>query len=358
MNIRVHYSWIPVFALVTAIVTTQFSEDFSLWRRIILGLVVALLFLVAAVIREFILNTAAFRRETSVTKITLFPFGGVYGENKDRIVLPHWPLLYLARYLSNLVIAVIFWGLYATFINAGDLMLAGLAQWLAYIYFLLFLLHFIPAFPLDGGEILRMFLWKSTGDFYKATGTASLIGWASGLVFIFAGVLVLIINQQWSIGLTIIFIGWLIQLTAQDTRRRIKMLVVLHRIQARDILTREYAVMPPHLSVGQLIRDHLLLKGYHYTLVIDGTGLKGILTLQQIKSVPEKSWNKTTLGDIMTPSKQMRTAQPDQTADTLYEEMSLRGLDYLPVLDNGKIIGVVTRNALTGLVNIRSGFGA
>lgn len=357
MNIRVHYSWILVFTLVTAIVTTQFSEDFPLWQRIILGLVVALLFLLASVLREFILSRAAFRRETPIKKITLFAFGGVYPENRHRIVSTHLPLQYLARYLSNIVIAVIFYGLYATFINAGNLTMAGVAQWLTYIYFLLFLLHFIPAFPLDGGEILRMFLWKSSGDYYKATRIASLIGWTAGLFFIFTGVLVAIITQQWMISLLIVSIGWFIQIAAGSTRRQIGTLMVLQGIRAQDILTREYPVMPPQVNIGQLIREHILVKGWPYIVIVEGTKLKGILTIDQIKSVPGQRWNNTTVGDIMTPSGQLGTAHALQTADTLFEAMYQRGIDYIPVLEDDRIIGVVTRKALMNLVEIRTGFG-
>ena len=180
-------------------------------------------------------------------------------------------------------------------------MMAGVAQWLAYIYFLLFLLHFIPAFPLDGGQILRMILWRSTGDYYKATHIASLIGWATGLFLIFAGVLVFIVTQQWIISLVIVSIGWIIEIAAGYTRREIKTYMVLQNIKAEDIMTREYPVMPQQVNIGQLVREHILKKGWHYIMVVDGTKLKGILTIKQIKSVPWKRWNNTIIGDIMTP---------------------------------------------------------
>lgn len=357
LSIRVHYTWIFMFALVTAIVTTQFSENYPLSQRVIFGGVVAMLFLLAATIREFILNVAIFYRVTPVRRTTLFPFGGVYQENKARIVPTHWPLLYLAKFLSNLIIAAIFYGLYATFINAGNLIMAGLAQWLAYIYFLLFLLHFIPAFPLDGGEILRMFLWRSSSDYYKSTHIATLIGLSTSFFLIFTGVLVLIITRQWVIGLPIVSIGWFIQIAAGYTRRKIKTLMVLQHIKAQDIIAREYPTMPQQVNIGQLIREHILVKGLCYIIVIEGTKLKGILTMNQIKAVPVKRWNNTTIGDIMTPFDQIRTAHPQQTADNLLEEMDQRGIDYIPVLKDDNIIGVVTRHALMSLVEIRAGFG-
>ncbi len=357
LNIRVHYSWIFVFALIMAIVTTQFSEDYTLSQRLILGVIVSLLFFLATAIRELILSLVTFRRETPIKKITLFAFGGVYQENKDKIVSAYLPLLYLARFLSNLVIAVIFYGLYATFINAGNLMMAGVTQWLTYIYFLLVLLHLIPAFPLDGGQILRMILWRTTGDYYKATYTASLIGWATGLFLMFTGVLVFIGTQQWINSLLLVMIGWIVQIAAGNSRRKINTLMALQGIKAQDIMTMEYPAISQQMNIGQLVREYILKKGWHYIVVVDGTQLQGILTMKQIKSVPRRRWNVTTICDIMTPSDHFKTVHPQQTADILFEEMDQGRLDCLPVQEEDKLIGVVTWNALISLVKTRAGFG-
>jgi predicted transcriptional regulator len=358
LNIRVHYTWIFVLALVAAIVTTQFSESFILWQRVILGVVVALVFLGAATIRELILSTTAFPRETPIHKITLFVFGGVYAESRDRVIATNLPFLYLARLVSNLVLAAIFYGLYATFVNADNLMMAGVAQWLAYIYFLLFLLHFVPAFPLTGGEIIRLVLWKSTGDYYKATGIASLIGWAAGLFLMFAGVLLFIVTRDWIISLLIIGIGWILQIAAGYTRRDLKTHLVLQDITAGDIMTRDYPVMPRQMNIRPLVQEHILKKGWPYIIVAEGTKLEGILTLNQIKSVPGQRWNNTTIGDIMTPLGKLRTVHLQQTAATLFEEMSWSGIDYIPVMEDENIVGMVDRVALTGLIKTRLEFGA
>ncbi|MDD4876910.1 MAG: CBS domain-containing protein [Dehalococcoidales bacterium] len=357
IRIRVHYTWILVFALVTAIISTQFSENYPLWQRITLGLVVSLLFLLAATIREIILNTAAFGKEISIKKITVFAFGGVYQENKNKIESTHLPLLYLARFFSNLVIAVIFYGLYATFINTSNFMMAGVTQWLAYIYIVLFLLHLVPAFPLDGGQILRLIIWRSTGDYYKATKIASLIGWAIGLFLIFTAVLVFIITKLWMISLLIVIIGWVIQDAAGNTRQRINTLMTLRGIRARDIMTTEYLAMPRQMNIGQLVREYILIKGWRYVVVVSDTQLQGILTVQRIKSIPRKRWALTTIDDIMTPSDNSITAYPQQTVDVLLEAMDQRRLDYLPVLDENKLIGVVSRETLISLVKTRAGFG-
>lgn len=357
MRIRVHYTWIPVFFLLTAIVATQYPEDFVLWQRIALGIAVSLLLLGAVTVRELLLSLAAFHKEDPFKRLTLFVFGGVYQESRHRINTSHLSLLYLARYLSNLVIAVIFYGLYATFINTSHIMMAEVAQWLAYTCFLIFLVHFLPAFPLDGGNILRLLLWKSTGDYYKATHTASLIGLAAGLFFIFAGVLMLILTRLWAISIVIITLGWALQSAARQTRNQIKALRALQGVKAEDIMTREYPVMPRQINLEQVIRDQILAKGSRYVMVTDESELKGILTVDQIEAVPGKRWNNTTLGDVMIPIEKIVTAHPQQAGDVLFDEMLRRRFDYIPVLEDRKLIGVVTRYALADSAKIRSGFG-
>jgi Zn-dependent protease len=357
MRIRLHYTWILFFGLVTAIVTTQFTEGYPLWQKIVLGLIVSVMFLAAVTLRELVVSTAVFRRQVPVKQITVFAFGGLYNETQNSLVNTHLVLHYLVRYLSHLVIAIIFYGLYATFINAGNVTLSTLFQWLAYIYTLLFLLHFIPAFPLDGGRILRMFLWRSSGDFYRATARASLIGWAVGLLMIFAGVMEFIVTREWMVSLLLVIMGWTLQAAAGQVRRKTRTLMVLKGIRVQDVMTREFPMMSPQINVGQLVRDNILVKGWNYLIVIEGAQLKGFLTLKKVKSVPFKKWKTTTIGDIMTPSDRLETADPLQTADILQEDMDLMSLDYIPVLQDEHITGVVTRKVLQGLMKTRAELG-
>jgi predicted transcriptional regulator/Zn-dependent protease len=357
VRIRIHYSWIAVFALVTLIVTTQFSEIYPLSERILFGLSVSVLFLAAAILREYILNLAAFYGKSTSRTLTLFAFGGVFQENRDIIDSTQRPLLYAARFLSNLVITGVFYGLYATFTNANSLIMAGIAQWLTFIFFLVLLLHFVPAFPLDAGKILRMILWRSSGDYNKATHTASLIGWATGLFLMFFSVLIFIITQQWLISVVTLFIGWLLYAAAGNTRRKVKTLVQLQCIKAKDIISKDYPVMRQKVNIGELLREHILVKGWPYVLVVEDTKLKGILTLNQINAVPHTRWHKTTIGDIMTPVDKIKIFSPEESAAMILEEMDLRHVDYLPVMEGEKIAGVANRATLSNLVKIRAGLG-
>ncbi len=129
-------------------------------------------------------------------------------------------LLAVAGLLCNLIIAGIFYVLYIVLAHAGNIIIDVLVQWLAFICFMLALFHFIPGFPLDGGRVLRALLWMATGDYERATRTASWTGWGIGLVFAIGGILILIITQQWFVGILLAFPGLVLQNAATHSRRQ------------------------------------------------------------------------------------------------------------------------------------------
>jgi CBS domain-containing protein len=357
LRIKVHYTWIPVFILITTVVTLQFAEEYSLLMRMLFGAFVSLLFFATLALRELVLGMFAFRKEKRVKKMTLFIFGGVYQDSADKFYSTHPPLLYLSRYLSNFLLAAIFYGLYATFVDAGIYGLAGIAELLAYIFFLFFLVHFIPVYPLDGGEILRLIIWRKTRDYYRATRIVSLMGWAAGLLFIFAGVMLFIITRHWTIDLLIVLIGLTIYIAAGYTRRQMNIYEVLKTIKAEDVMTGEFPQISETAIIRQVIRQFVLLKGCHFVLVVEGNRLRGILTLKQIKSALRKRKADSPVSEFMTPYAQIRIAYRHQAANELYGDMYQLNIEYIPVLEDSKVVGVVTMSALINLARVRSGFG-
>jgi Zn-dependent protease len=356
LRTRIHYTWIFIIALVTEIVATQFSENYSLFLRVLLGLGVALLFLATLYLRELILNKVATHREGSFKGLTLFAFGGIFLSSRDKIVSAQ-PLSFVVRFLINLVLAAIFYGLYATFVNTGHQTWAGITMWLVYIYFLLFLINFIPALPLEGGEILRIILWKSTDDYYKATRIATLVTLIIAYALIFSGVLVLVLNQQWSLGLLIILSGWILQIAANGIRRQLNIYSILHSIKAEDVMVRDSPQMPSQTNLRQLVREQILVHGWRYVVVSDEGQFKGIVSLKQIQSIPPDRLKDTTLGELVTPYCRLISTYSQFTTDSIYDDMQRCGVDYLPVTEDEKFVGVVSREALLNVVKIRSDFG-
>jgi len=220
VRVRLHYTWFAAIVLLTAAVVTQFSTAYPLWQRTMLGIAASLLFFLAIITREFVLNFIATSKGLPVKSITLFVFGGV-SQTAKGVTLPALELLLaVAGMLSNLVIAGIFYVVYFGLAQTGSIIIDVLVQWLAFIFFMLALFHFFPGFPLDGGRVLRALLWKTADNYERAARVASWAGWGIGVIFTIGGIVVVVTTQQWFVGILLAFPGLVLQNAATHSRRQ------------------------------------------------------------------------------------------------------------------------------------------
>lgn len=356
VRIRLHYTWALALALITAIMVTQFPEAYLLWHRISFGVATSLLFFTSVSIREFIISLTALSRGIPVKRITLFVFGGVSHTSKEATFPALELLLAATGLLTSLVIAGVFYGIYALLANTGSIVIAGIIQWLAFIYLMLFLFHFIPGFPLDGGRILRALLWKATGDYERSTRIASWSGWGIGLLCIAGGTLLLIFGRQWFNGLVLAGVGLVLQTAATQSRRQAVLREALKKIKAQDIMVKEYSPIAPQSTISQLIHDYILVTGQHYFVVADGDKLQGTVTMRDIKRVPKRR-RGSHIGKIMIPASELKAAHPQQSAVSLLDQMEELEIDHMPVLEEDKVIGIVSRDSLIRLAQTRAELG-
>jgi len=263
-----------------------------------------------------------------------------------------------AGLLINLVIAGILYAIHSALVNTTHVIINGIILWTAYLYFLLALFHFIPVFPLDGGRLLRTLLWKLTGDYDRSTNIASWAGQGFGLLLIAGGILLLVLSRQWFNGLILIFVGWVLYLAAVQSRRQTALREALQHIAARDMMSGESPIIvTSQFTVGQLVRDCILVTGQRYFVVAEEGKLLGVVTIHDIKRVPKKRWNRTKIGRAMTPARQLRTASAQQSAASVLELMDELGIKRMPVLEEDKVIGVVSQDSLNRLKKTRVELG-
>ena len=354
IRLRFHYTWSVAFALITAAVVTQFPESYPIWYRIILGIVASLTFLVAVGVREVALGALAIRRGIRVKRVTLFVFGGtsqLTEENASPIIEL---LTAAAGLLTTLVIAGVFYMVNLVLLKTGSFLAAGLTQWLYFIIFMLFQLHLLPCFPLDGGKILRALIWRATSNYERATRIASWAGWGISLLFIIGGILELTITREWFVGPLLLLMGWVLLSAAVQSHRQAAMRAALQGTTAQQIMTREYSIISQQLSLSQLVQDYVLVTGQYYFVVADDVKLQGIVTMNNIKQIPKKRWRSTTIDKIMTPASKLKTAHPRQSAASLLEQMDELDTSQMPVVEKGNLMGIVSRNSLLRLVKTRA----
>jgi Zn-dependent protease len=356
VRLRLHRGWGVAFILIIAVVVTQFPEAYPLWLRVVLGISAVLIFFAALGIREIILNFLALSRGVPEKRVTLFVFGGVSQLNGEETTFLLEVLLALAGLLANMIITGILYVLYSVLVNTGSVV-SGLMLWSAFMYFMVALFHFIPGFPLDGGRLVRAVLWRATGDYDRATTIMSWAGQGFGFLCIAGGILSAALAQEWFNGVVLVFIGWVLQIAALQSYRPVVLRRVLRGIKAQDVVARDCPLISRELSISHLIHDYILVGGQRYFIVNRGGRLEGVVSLRDMKKMSKKRRHSATVGKIMTPASELRVTRATQPAASLLEQMNEWQLDYMPVLERGRVIGLVVRDELALLAKTRAAVG-
>jgi Zn-dependent protease len=224
---RIHYTWLFAVVLVPAAVITQFEPTYPLWQRAVLGIFASLMLFVAVAVRESVLGFITVRKGITIESVVLFVFGGMAQVDSETSSPSLELLLAAVGQLFNIIIAGIFSVIYLVLKGSGNVMIEVLMQWMAFIWFMLVLLHFIPGFPLDGGRALRVLFWKLTDNYVKATRITSWLGWGFGLVMTAGGISLLVLTPELFAGIFLVVFGLLLQNAATIGRRRVLQSVIV-----------------------------------------------------------------------------------------------------------------------------------
>ncbi len=221
-RIRIHYTWILAFVLISWTVSTHFSTETSLFSRFAFGLVASILYFLVILLRELVLLILATYKGVVVKRITIFAFGGLLQVEQETTTPSHELLLAVAGILCNLMIAGILYLSYILWGRTDHIVIDMLLKWLAFLYFILSLFHVIPAFPLDGGRILHAILWETLNNTQKAMRIAGWIGWAIGLIITVGGIAILIYAVEKFTGGFLASVGLILQNAATHSLRQLK----------------------------------------------------------------------------------------------------------------------------------------
>ena len=219
---------------------------------------------------------------------------------------------------------------------------AAVAEWLAEINLVLVLFNLLPAFPLDGGRILRSALWGISGDFSKATRMASVVGPTTSVLFFLGGVL-FVIAGQFTYGLWMGLIGWFLWAASRQNQRQADLRDSLGGLTASDLMVSNCPRIQTGTSLARL--EDGVEAGSHprWFLVLNGASLEGILAWEQVTAVARELWDQTRIEALMTPLAALRWVRPQQGVVHILEAMDREGIPQVPVVDNGRVLGVLGR---------------
>jgi Zn-dependent protease/CBS domain-containing protein len=359
--LRLHYTWFIIFALVTyslvfyPLVGPPYPP---IEQRIILGILTSLLFFASIITHELAHSILAIRNNIPVKEITLFVFGGVSQITKEATHPRAELSIAIVGPLTSLALAGVFYGLYLLLAGAQQILAASLMQWLAWINVLLAVFNLIPGFPLDGGRIFRALVWHRNHDYHRATRIATNVGQGIAYAFIAGGIaLIIFFTRYWFDGIWLIFIGWFLSNAARASYQQVLLRDSLTGITVRQVTDYNCPLIPPHMNLMELVQQHILPAGRSCFLVSLGVELEGMVTLQQIKKVPRSRWATTTVQDVMTPASKIKVAYANQDILSVFQEMNGENANHTPVIEDGKVIGVINREDIARFLRTRAEFG-
>jgi Zn-dependent protease/predicted transcriptional regulator len=350
--IRIHFSWLIIFGLLTWSLSTFYFpsaapqlREISYW---IGGTAAALLLFISVALHELAHSFIAIRFGQSISSITLFIFGGV-AQMKDEPAHPRAEFrMAIAGPLSSLLLSLIFFLSY--YLVKGQVVKA-LFQYLSQVNLIIGVFNLIPGFPMDGGRLVRAFIWKKTKDFFYATRKASHYGQNIALFFIIFGLLSLFIG--FTSGLWLMFIGWFLHTAAQASYQQASLQEILRGVKVKDVMVKDIITISPDITIDTAVNEYFLKYGYGGFPIMDNGKFLGILTLKEIKNIPKERWRNTTIFSVLIPHDNRWEISPEEDAMKALEVMISEDKGRLVVTEKGKVIGLITRNGIARYVQMK-----
>jgi Zn-dependent protease/predicted transcriptional regulator len=360
--IYLHTSWFLIFALIAYSFVSEFDALHlniptpQLWA---LGLMTSVLFFGSLVFHEMSHSVVAKHYKIPVVSITLFVFGGVARISRDpRRAIEEFNIA-VAGPISSLFLAGCF---RLVDRSAGsNAVLHSLAGSLAVINFSLAMFNLVPGFPLDGGGLFRAIVWAITKDYTRSTRIAARVGQMIAYAMIGLGGLMAVMGYKDSgnamQGMWLAFIGWFLLTAARQSHAQVTTRGVLEGLRVSDIMSGELPTIGREISLEDYARE-LLATGRRAHLVVAHGQLVGLMTGEILHRVPQQDWDVTSVQAVMLPKEKLPWAAPEEPALSLLERMRNIGLQQVPVIAGGNVVGIVTNDSILRVLQSRGGLAS
>ena len=362
--VSVDVSWL----LILALLTLSFAEGFptilheyfpgdthqlaqaDYW---IMGLVTALAFFTCIVLHEFGHALVARSRGMPISGITLFLFGGVSELGEEPTSAGTEFLMAVAGPLVSAVLAAVFWVVAVVGYQGGwPHPVVIVLGYLATINGLVLIFNMVPAFPLDGGRVLRSILWGATGNVRRATRWASAVGQAFAWVLIAWGVLQFF-SHNWVGGIWSALIGMFLNGAAKSSYQQVLIRQALQGEPVRRFMNPNPIVVSPSLDLLHWVED-FVYRYHHRAFPVASNGrLEGLVTTQALSQIPRGEWAAHTVGEVM--ARDLRAVSIAADADALEAlgKMQRTGSSRLLVTEGDRLLGIVSLKDLLRFLNLK-----
>jgi Zn-dependent protease/predicted transcriptional regulator len=368
--VRLHFTLIIVFFLIAWTLASSFMPQYfpnlTTVQYWIMGAAGAIILFISVFLHELMHSAVALRYGIKVRQIILFIFGGVSEIPEETRDFRKEFKIAIAGPAASFAIAgalAVSWWLASQITPAGQELattkqvVEGILLYGAIINTMLGGFNLIPAFPLDGGRLLRAGLvaWKK--DYDSATRTAARVGIAISYGFMGVGFLTMITGSFIS-GIWILLIGWFLNSGAQSYLSQHELTSVLAGVRLKDIMNTRVIAVSKDAKVEEVLKEHFTIYMKSSFPVIDYDGkMLGMVTLKRVHEIPEEKRQQLTAGEIMVPLEDLVIMLPSRSADEALMKMTRTRIGKVFVCNSqGVLLGLVSKTDIMNMASERQEF--
>jgi Zn-dependent protease len=367
IDVVLDWSLLLIFMLITVSLSAGVFPAWHPGWSVVLswatGLGAAVMFFASVLAHELSHALVGRAQGIEIRRITLFMFGGMAHMSKEPQQWRAELLMAAVGPLTSLVLGILF--LVLAYMLTGPIEVdlehpeevlsslgpvATLLLWLGPINIVLALFNLVPGFPLDGGRILRAVLWGMTGDLHQSTRLASDMGRGFAWLLVLLGVGMMfglrapVFGTGLISGLWLAFIGWFLHNAALMSYRQLLIRESLEDVPVQRLMRSGLEEVDPGMRVSELVEDHLMRSDQRAYPVTEGGRFRGLVCLQDIRTVKRPDWTHITVEKIMTPADRLSILAPqDDAADALFR-LAQVDVNQLPVVEHGRFMGLLQRD--------------
>jgi len=360
IRLRIDHSWFIAFFLFAWTLSYGYFPlqvpDYPAFSYWVAGTVSSLGLFTCVLLHELSHCLVARKLGVHVRQITLFIFGGVSEMSQTTSSPRNEFLTTIAGPLSSLALGLVFMLIAFLMRSSLDRLTYEVVHYMYYVNFLLAAFNLIPGFPLDGGRVLRSFLWHRTGNLHDATRTAARVGEIFAMILMAFGLLS-ILAMHIVPGVWLMLIGLFLKNSAQSEYQSFEVRSGLNNMKVREIMTPPIAVNTS-LTVSQFVNDYVF--HYHYRVfpVVERDKFIGMIDVRSIKGLPADEWPVTKIGSYLSDPSSFCVLNPDIDATEALRMLTVQNCAEAPIVRNGELVGILTRSDLFKLVSLKRDIAA
>lgn len=359
--VYLHASWFIMFALITFMFSAAVKTQHVGWNPAqywLLGILISIIYFGSIVFHELSHSLVARHYKIPVDSITLFVFGGLSRISREAESALQEFNIAIAGPLSSFFLGGVFLLIYAVSPSGGPVQ--TISGWMSVLNFILGAFNLVPGFPMDGGRVLRSIVWGATRNFDKASRIASRSGQLIAYAMIVLGIWAVVQQNTplghflggWFGGVWLAFIGWFLLSAAQESYSQVAIRNTLAGLSAGDVMSPDVPTVPRDSSLEDYV--HEVLRTGRRCHVVTGNGMAvGLVTLHRVQHFPRDEWANTSIQAAMVPLNNIHWVSPAEPVTGVLERMQSEDVNQMPVLQQGHIIGMISRDSILRVIQTR-----